>query len=74
MVVLSLFHHGKQVGIPAIAPLDGLTSPDIFVTFMVKHDGAKERRNMVRVIDEKTGAESWGPLFDETGAAPHPEL
>ena len=51
-----------------------VTSPDIFATFMVEHYGAKERRNMVRVIDEKTGAESWMPLFDETGAALYPEL
>ena len=51
-----------------------LTSPDISATFMVEHDGAKERRNMVRISNEKTGAESWLPHFDETGAALYPEL
>jgi hypothetical protein len=30
--------------------------------------------NLVRVIDEKTGAESWIPLFDDTGAPLYPEL
>ena len=28
----------------------------------------------MRVIDEKTGAESWIPLFDDAGAALYPEL
>jgi hypothetical protein len=29
---------------------------------------------MVRVIDEKTRAESWIPLFDDAGAPLYPEL
>ena len=47
---------------------------DIFATFMVEHYRPKERPNMVRVIDEKTTAESWVPLFDEIGVALYPEL
>lgn len=47
---------------------------DIFATFMVEHYRPKERPNMVRVIDEKTGAESWIPLFDDTGVQLYPEL
>ncbi|QOZ33654.1 hypothetical protein [Bradyrhizobium sp. CCBAU 53421] len=41
---------------------------DIFATFDLSHYRPKERPNMVRVIDAKTGTESWIPLFDpETG-------
>ncbi|MET4490675.1 hypothetical protein [Bradyrhizobium sp. LA7.1] len=47
---------------------------DIFATFMIEHYRPKDRPNMVRVIDEKTEAESWVPLFDEDGAPLHPEL
>ena len=47
---------------------------DIFATFMVEHYRPKERPNMVRVIDEKTDAESWVPLFDDAGVALYPEL
>lgn len=47
---------------------------DVFATFMVEHYRPKDRPNMVRVIDEKTGAESWVPLFDEDGSALYPEL
>jgi hypothetical protein len=47
---------------------------DIFATFMVDHYRPKERPNLVRVIDEKTGAESWIPLFDDAGAPLYPEL
>jgi hypothetical protein len=36
---------------------------DIFATFDVSHYRPKEHPNMVRVIDEKTNAESWIPLF-----------
>jgi hypothetical protein len=42
--------------------------------FMVEHYRPKERPNPVRVIDEKTGAESGIPLFDDAGAALYPEL
>jgi hypothetical protein len=47
---------------------------DIFATFDVSHYRPKDKPNMVRVIDEKTGAESWIPLFDDEGAALYPEL
>jgi hypothetical protein len=47
---------------------------DIFATFDVTHYRPKDRPDMVRVIDEKTGAESWVPLFDDTGVALYPEL
>jgi hypothetical protein len=47
---------------------------DIFATFDVSHYRPKERPNMVRVIDEKTRAESWIPLFDDAGVALYPEL
>jgi hypothetical protein len=47
---------------------------DIFATFDVSHYRPKERPNMVRVIDEKTRAESWIPLFDDAGAPLYPEL
>jgi len=48
---------------------------DIFATFNVLHYRPKERANMVRVIDDKTGSESWIPLFDpETGVPLYPEL
>src|ERR1700761_3439995 len=42
---------------------------DIFATFMVEHYRPKDRPNMVRVVDEKTEAESWVPLFDDDGLA-----
>ncbi|MGY4480091.1 hypothetical protein [Bradyrhizobium sp. USDA 3364] len=48
---------------------------DIFATFDVVHYRPKERPNMVRVVDAKTGSESWIPLFDpETGVPLYPEL
>jgi hypothetical protein len=47
---------------------------DIFVTFMVEHYRPNERLNLVRMIDEKTGAESSIPSFDDAGAALYPEL
>jgi hypothetical protein len=47
---------------------------DIFATFMVEHYRPKHQPNMVRVIDEKTGSESWVPLFDEAGVPLYPEL
>ncbi len=47
---------------------------DIFATFDVSHYRPKEHPSMVRVIDEKTRAESWIPLFDDAGAALYPEL
>ena len=47
---------------------------DIFTTFDVSHYRPKERPNMVRVVDEKTKAESWIPLIDDAGAARYLEL
>jgi hypothetical protein len=47
---------------------------DIFATFMVEHYRPKDQPNMVRVIDEKTGSESWVPLFDDASAPLYPEL
>jgi hypothetical protein len=47
---------------------------DIFATFDVSHYRPKEHPNMVRVIDEKTNAESWIPLFDEARVPLYPEL
>jgi len=47
---------------------------DIFATFDVSHYRPKEHPNMVRVIDEKTNAESWIPLFDDAGVSLYPEL
>jgi hypothetical protein len=47
---------------------------DIFATFDVSHYRPKEHPNMVRVIDEKTRAESWIPLFDDAGVSLYPEL
>jgi len=47
---------------------------DVFATFEVAHYRPKEHPNMVRVIDEKTRAESWVPLYDEAGVALYPEL
>jgi hypothetical protein len=47
---------------------------DIFATFDVSHYRPKEHPNMVRVIDEKTNAESWIPLFDDAGVPLYPEL
>jgi hypothetical protein len=47
---------------------------DIFATFDVTHYRPKEHPNMVRVVDEKTRAESWIPLFDDAGALLYPEL
>jgi hypothetical protein len=47
---------------------------DIFATFMVEHYRPKEHPNMVRIVDEKTGTESWRPLFDDAGTPLHPEL
>ena len=47
---------------------------DIFATFDVSHYRPKEHPNMVRVIDEKTKAESWIPLFDDAGVPLYPEL
>lgn len=47
---------------------------DIFATFDVSHYRPKEHPNMVRVIDEKTNAQSWIPLFDDAGVPLYPEL
>jgi hypothetical protein len=47
---------------------------DIFAKFMVDHYRPKDHPNMVRVIDEKTGTESWIPLLDDGGGALYPEL
>ncbi|TAI60249.1 hypothetical protein CWO89_41750 [Bradyrhizobium sp. Leo170] len=47
---------------------------DIFATFDVLHYRPKEHPNMVRVIDEKTNAQSWVPLLDDAGVALYPEL
>ena len=48
---------------------------DIFATFDESHFRPKERPNMVRVMDAKTGSESWIPLFDpETNVPLYPEL
>ncbi|AWM08281.1 hypothetical protein [Bradyrhizobium symbiodeficiens] len=47
---------------------------DIFATFDVSHYTPKDKPDMVRVIDEKTRAEGWVPLFDDDGMALYPEL
>jgi hypothetical protein len=47
---------------------------DIFATFDVSHYRPKDKPDMVRIIDEKTRAESWVPLFDDDGLALYPEL
>jgi hypothetical protein len=47
---------------------------DIFAIFDVTHYRPKEHPNMVRVVDEKTRAEGWIPLFDHAGAPLYPEL
>jgi hypothetical protein len=47
---------------------------DIFATFDVTHYRPKERPHAVRVLHEKTGEESWIPLFDEAGVPLYPEL
>jgi hypothetical protein len=48
---------------------------DIFATFDVSHYRPKAQPNMVRIIDEKTRAESWIPLFDDDAGVPiYPEL
>jgi hypothetical protein len=47
---------------------------DIFATFEVTHYRPKDRPNAVRVIHEKTGKESWIPLFDNKGVPLYPEL
>jgi len=47
---------------------------DIFATFEVAHYRPKDRPNAVRVIHEKTGEESWIPLFDNKGVPLYPEL
>jgi hypothetical protein len=47
---------------------------DIFATFDVTHYRPKDRPQAVRVLHEKTGEESWIPLFDEKGAPLYPEL
>lgn len=47
---------------------------DIFATFDASHYRPKDHPNMVRVIDEKTNAESWIPLFDDAGVPLYPEL
>jgi hypothetical protein len=47
---------------------------DIFGTFEVNHYRPKERPNAMRVVHEKTGEESWVPLFDEKGVPLYPEL
>jgi len=47
---------------------------DIFATFEVGHYRPKDRPNAVRVVHEKTGEESWIPLFDDKGVPLYPEL
>src|SRR5262249_193433 len=47
---------------------------DIFTTFDVAHYRPKERPHAVRVLHEKTGEESWIPLFDDAGVPLYPEL
>ena len=48
---------------------------DIFATFDVSHYRPKEQPDMVRIIDQKTRAESWIPLFDDDAGVPiYPEL
>jgi hypothetical protein len=47
---------------------------DIFATFDASHYRPKEHPNMVRVVDEKTNAEGWIPLFDDAGVPLYPEL
>ncbi|BBB99151.1 hypothetical protein ABIF38_005720 [Bradyrhizobium japonicum] len=47
---------------------------DIFATFDASHYRPKDRPDLVCVIDEKTGSESWIPLFDEIGVPLYPEL
>jgi hypothetical protein len=47
---------------------------DIFATFEVTHYRQKDRPNAVRVVHEKTGEESWIPLFDDKGVPLDPEL
>ena len=47
---------------------------DIFATFDVMHYRPKERPNAVRVLHEKTGEETWFPLFDESGVPFYSEL
>jgi hypothetical protein len=48
---------------------------DIFATFDVAHYRPKEHPHAVRVVHEKTGEQTWIPLFDEeTGAAFFPML
>ena len=46
----------------------------IFATFDVMHYRPKERPNAVRVLHEKTGEETWFPLFDESGVPFYSEL
>src|SRR5262249_55687537 len=47
---------------------------DIFTTFDVAHYRPKERPHAVRVLHEKTGEESWIPLFHDAGGPLYPEL
>ncbi|MGY3494191.1 hypothetical protein [Bradyrhizobium sp. USDA 4502] len=47
---------------------------DIFATFDISHYRPKDKPDLVRVVDEKTGVESWVPLFDDAGASLYPEL
>jgi hypothetical protein len=47
---------------------------DIFATFDVTHYRPKERPDAVRVVHEKTGEESWVPLYDEAGVPLFTEL
>jgi len=46
---------------------------DIFATFDISHYRPKDKPDMVRVIDEKTRAEGWVPLFNDAGVALYPE-
>jgi hypothetical protein len=49
--------------------------PDIFASFQVAHYRPKERPQAVHILYEKTGEESWIPLYDDkTGAPCFPEL
>ncbi|MGJ4961590.1 hypothetical protein [Bradyrhizobium sp. HKCCYLRH3061] len=70
----------KEMGLPSLATAALIgwewlqRETDIFATFDVSHYRPKEHPNMVRVVDEKTRAESWIPLFDDAGVPLYPEL
>src|SRR5678816_4261716 len=47
---------------------------DIFCRFDVAHYRPKERPQAVQVLHEKTGTETWIPLFTDDGTPQFPEL